>query len=150
MDSNPYCKIQTIEDLDNILNLLVFSCGRYFLLQRYSGPSLLSIFMRGLDKGKRYIQLSIHYNKVNFLSLRTSTINEGDLIFKLRENPDDPLCPYRLFSYYRTIYSPEQERFFSSHQIAGQRKDRLNPKSSSKIEWVTNPRKQIEQNSMSQ
>ena len=156
VDFNPYRPIQQATDMHHLINLLVFFTGRYFLLRGGKEISFLkweqitfSEYDRGMDKGKRYVQLQIHSDKVNFLSLRNHTVKKGKLQFKLRESPDDPLCPYRLIKYYSTLCPPYQERFFCNYMTATQKKERKNPKASDHHpSWVTNPNRPIGENNM--
>ena len=122
VDFKPYRPIHKSSNITDLLNLLIFFSGRYFFLRGGKEISFLmweqisfDTYKRGLDVGKRFVQLAIHSDKVNFLSLKNHTINEGNLQFKLRKCPKDPLCPYRIISYYRSICPIKQEQFFCAY-----------------------------------
>ncbi len=89
MDFDPYRIILKAGDLQDILNLLVFFAGRYFLLRGGKEISFLMweqisfhINKKGIDVGKRYVQLVIHSDKVNYLSLRNHTVDENKCLQK--------------------------------------------------------------------
>ena len=109
---NPY------NNYDDLINTVVFLCGRCFLLRGGREISKLlwenythGIYEDGPDKGKRYIQICIFEDKVNKrLRLGQKVLTVEDRSRRFRDNPNDPINPYEIFEYFCSICPPDQKR----------------------------------------
>ena len=116
---NPY------NDYDDLINTVVFLCGRCFLLRGRKKISKLlwenythGIYEDGPDKRKFYIQISIFEDKVNKrLRLGQKVFTVEDRSYRVRDNPNDPINPYEIFQYFRLICPPDQKGMLAGSKI---------------------------------
>ena len=113
--------LNPFDNYEDLVRTVVYICGRYFALRGRKEISLLKWadfsfekYEHGPDKGKNCVQLIIenHTTYQKYKVGKSAVKNKNELTFKVRENPDDIIDPFKMIKLFRSFCPPEQVRFF--------------------------------------
>ena len=117
-------KLNPLENYYDMVKIMVFICGRYFLLR--GGKEIASLrweqfkfgtYEKGPDAGKSYVCLTLDTSKTyNKFKIDTVLKSKSELSYYVRDNPDDLVNPVEFIKTFRSYCPPEQENFFCCEQ----------------------------------
>jgi hypothetical protein len=128
---------------------MVFVLGRYWLLRGRSEVAQLKWenlkFVEKYDNGKfvGYIELDLPWHKGNKLSLKNPNARKlTDVSPRIHPNENDPLCPHKFVTFYRSLCAPKQVRVFCAQATEKQ----LKSNRSQGLPYLYNENKQVGEN----
>ncbi|MFY7882254.1 MAG: hypothetical protein ACOVR6_08160 [Fimbriimonas sp.] len=111
------------------LHYAVFILGRYWLLRGKKEIAFLLWsqvkFLSSIDNGKvvQFVEVVQHFDKGRPLNLKNTTARSvDDIAPRIYPNDNDPLCPVKFLTFFRSLCSPEQERVLCKPYSTEQRK----------------------------
>jgi hypothetical protein len=148
---DPFAADESTKAYDDRKRYLVFVLGRYFFLRGRKELAFLKWnqinFCEETVNGNamQYIEVRHKWDKSHQLKLTNPAPRDENSVWpRVRPNSNDPLCPYKFITFYRSLCVPTQERVFcqNAHQKL-LREFRANNQP-----YLYNPKKPIGENSI--